>query len=317
MFCAHHHDCYPKSNDKMGPDVSLAGRNIGSDFSNKDGFNMYHGEVVPGFPAHPHLGFETVTVTLEGLIDHFDSLGATGRYGNGDVQWLTTGSGCQHSEMFPLLYHDKPNPLELFQIWLNLPIKSKQAKPYYQMFWVEDVPEVHTEDANGNKIKVRLIAGNYKGKQSLQPNPDSWAHDPANHVSILVITLAPHAMISLPAVSETITRNLYFYSEEGTVTIDDEIIKAGNRIRLNGNADIDVENGDFESRLLLLEGEPINEPVAQYGPFVANDEDGLQKAFARYRETEFGGWPWGSYDVVHPRETGRFAKYDDGRVEYK
>ena len=88
---------------QMGPAASLAGRDIGQDFSRKDGWSMYHGDTVPGFPAHPHRGFETVTIVRKGLIDHSDSLGATARFGQGDVQWLTAGSGIVHSEMFPLL----------------------------------------------------------------------------------------------------------------------------------------------------------------------------------------------------------------------
>ncbi len=82
---------------------------------------MYHGDVVPGFPQHPHRGFETVSVVRQGYIDHSDSLGATARYGGGDVQWLTTGSGVQHAEMFPLIHEHEGNTMELFQIWLNLP----------------------------------------------------------------------------------------------------------------------------------------------------------------------------------------------------
>src|SRR3954454_19128777 len=133
LFCVHHDDAYPAGNDKLGPVASLAGREIGMDFAGKDGWRMYHGDVVPGFPQHPHRGFETVTIVRRGLIDHSDSMGAAARYGRGDVQWLTAGKGIVHSEMFPLLDKGRGNPLELFQIWLNLPKASKMVNPYFSM----------------------------------------------------------------------------------------------------------------------------------------------------------------------------------------
>jgi quercetin 2,3-dioxygenase len=126
LFCAHHQDIYPPGNERLGIDKEHLGqRALGSDFEKKDGFRMYHGKRVPGFPHHPHCGFETITLVTEGYIDHSDSLGAAARFGEGDVQWMTAGSGVQHSEMFPLLNADKENRLELFQIWLNLPAKSR------------------------------------------------------------------------------------------------------------------------------------------------------------------------------------------------
>ena len=92
------------------------------------------------FPQHPHRGFETVTFVRQGFIDHSDSLGATARFGRGDVQWLTAGEGIVHCEMFPLLDLDGPNPCELFQIWLNLPAADKMVEPYFTMLWNEDIP---------------------------------------------------------------------------------------------------------------------------------------------------------------------------------
>ena len=130
LFCVHHEDAYPKGNDEMGPAEGLSGRPLGNDFHIKDGYRMYHGKSVPGFPGHPHRGFETLTVVRKGLVDHADSFGGAGRYGNGDLQWMTAGKGLMHSEMFPLLKKDADNPLELFQIWLNLPRKSKMVQRY-------------------------------------------------------------------------------------------------------------------------------------------------------------------------------------------
>ena len=129
LFCVHHLDLYPAGNEAMGPAASLAGREIGMDFEGKDGWRMYHGDVVPGFPRHPHRGFETVTLVRRGFIDHSDSLGATARFGQGDVQWMTAGRGIVHAEMFPLREREAGNPAELFQIWLNLPRADKMVDP--------------------------------------------------------------------------------------------------------------------------------------------------------------------------------------------
>ena len=93
LFCAHHLDHYPAGSDRLGPAVPIDDRDLGQDFAGIDGWNMYHGREVPGFPQHPHRGFETVTFVRRGLIDHADSLGATARFGRGDVQWLTAGKG--------------------------------------------------------------------------------------------------------------------------------------------------------------------------------------------------------------------------------
>jgi redox-sensitive bicupin YhaK (pirin superfamily) len=159
LFCVHHVDAYPAGDARMGPAASLAGRDLGQDFAGKDGWRMYHGETVPGFPQHPHRGFETVTIVRRGFVDHADSLGAAARYGRGDVQWLTAGRGIVHAEMFPLLAEDAPNPLELFQIWLNLPAADKLVEPHFAMLWDDAVPRVRFHDDDGRETEVTLVAG--------------------------------------------------------------------------------------------------------------------------------------------------------------
>src|SRR6266513_2793869 len=154
LFCMYHNDAYPAGNERLGPAASLAGRQIGQDFEGKDGWRMYHGDVVPGFPQHPHRGFETVTIMRHGYIDHSDSLGATARFGPGDVQWLTAGRGIVHCEMFPLLDAAGANPLELFQIWLNLPSADKMVAPHFAMLWNEGIPRVAAADG----VEVTVVA---------------------------------------------------------------------------------------------------------------------------------------------------------------
>lgn len=316
LVTMHHEDAYPQGNEQQGPNTSLDGRSLGEDFTLKDGFRMYHGATVPGFPAHPHRGFETVTVVLEGFVDHFDSLGAKGRYGNGDVQWLTTGRGCQHTEMFPLVYQDKGNPLHLFQIWLNLAAKDKYAEPEYKMLWAEDIPILKSNNSNGKQTTVRLIAGRLNGEISLEPTAASWAKDRNHHVGIYLIHMEPEANFTLPSISETLNRNLYFYEGE-QIIIDGTTIKTSHRVKLAGDQEIMITNGAKDSYMLVLEGEPIQEPIAQYGPFVMNTEQQIHDAFNEYRRTQFGGWPWGRLDPVNERNAGRFAQHADGTIEKK
>jgi redox-sensitive bicupin YhaK (pirin superfamily) len=314
LFCVHHLDAFPAGNDELGPAASLQGRNLGQDFTPKDGWRMYHGERVPGFPAHPHRGFETVTVVLKGLVDHSDSHGAAGRYGNGDVQWMTAGSGLQHAEMFPLLNKNSDNPLELFQIWLNLPKSGKFAAPHYAMLWAEDIPVIFEKDKRGNNTELRIIAGNVGKVSAPPPAPDSWAADPQNEVAIWIIRMEPGATWTLPPASAFVKR-MIFYFQGPEIKMAGENISSYHSAGVDPGKEIIIENGKEESRFLLLQGRPINEPVVQHGPFVMNDFAEIQQAMQDYRRTEFGGWPWNRYDPVHPRDKGRFAKYADGREE--
>src|SRR5262245_6736524 len=220
LFCVHHVDLYPKGNDKFGPAASLKGHEIGQDFEGKDGWRMYHGDVVPGFPQHPHRGFETVTIVRRGYIDHSDSLGAAARFGIGDVQWLTAGRGVVHSEMFPLLDRNGPNTLELFQIWLNLPAKSKLADPYFTMFWDKDIPRRRFTDAEGRATTVTVIAGAIDGATPLAPPPHSWAASDEADVAIWSIAMEAGATWTLSARSDRTVRALYLFLGAGVKVAD-------------------------------------------------------------------------------------------------
>jgi redox-sensitive bicupin YhaK (pirin superfamily) len=315
LFCVHHDDAYPAGNEKFGPKASLAGRNLGNDFTVKDGFRMYHGQVVPGFPQHPHRGFETVTIARRGYIDHSDSLGAAARFGRGDAQWLTAGGGIVHSEMFPLLDQNEPNPVELFQIWLNLPGEDKLVKPHFAMLWSNEVPKHVFKDAAGRVTEVTTVAGELAGTSPPPPPPKSWAARPDTDVAIWCLKLEAGASWTLPAARHPqAIRTLYFFVG-ATVKIDDRVLDTHSAAVVQSDVDITIEAGDTACELLMLQGRPIGEPVAQHGPFVMNSREELQQAFADYKRTEFGGWPWPVDDPVHDRNAGRFAKHIDGHIE--
>jgi len=317
LFCVYHDDAYPRGNSAMGPDASLAGRQMGQDFAGKDGWRMYHGMTVPGFPAHPHRGFETVTIVRRGLIDHADSLGATARFGGGDVQWLTAGEGIVHSEMFPLVDSANPNPLELFQIWLNLQAKSKMVAPHFTMLWAEQMPRQQVRDAGGAATDMVCIAGRVAGLSPLSPPPDSWASQSEGDVAIWTLRMDRSARWTLPAASVTGTRRMLYFFKGTHVKIDGRQVEGPAAIELRASSAVELVNGDAESEMLLLQGRPIGEPVAQYGPFVMNTQAEIQQAFVDYRRTQFGGWPWKDDAPVHAREQGRFARHADGTVEHR
>lgn len=271
---------------------------------------MYHGQTVPGFPAHPHCGFETITIVTQGYCDHADSLGAAARFGTGDVQWITTGEGLQHSEMFPLLNAEGPNTLELFQIWLNLPARSKRVPPYFSMLWKEEIPILQQKGC-----RIKLVAGSLGNSHAPQPPPDSWAADPENAVAIGLIDLDANGVCELPPIPAGTHRRVYLF-EGNPVQVTDTKLMPGNGAVLDAaEATIRATNG--AARLLWLQGRPIAEPVAKYGPFVMNTQEEIQAAMDRFRQTRFGGWPWRHQDPVHEADLRRFARFPDGSEVFR
>lgn len=324
LFCVHHHDAYPVGTAQFGPHSALlSGREIGQDFSGREGFSMYHGEVVPGFPPHPHRGFETVTIVRRGFIDHSDSLGAAARFGNGDVQWLTAGAGIVHSEMFPLLSRQSPNPVELFQIWLNLPARSKMVPPHFSMYWNHNIAVQSVTDSFGRSSEVTVIAGHFGEQRAQPPPPNSWASQVDSDVAILTIRMQPGATLLLPKASGPKTRRMlyFFVGDDLQLQAGDLIDSArvreaqGEALLLDASQSVTLVNGARSAELLLLQGREIGEPVVQHGPFVMNSKAEIMQAMADYRRTEFGGWPWPSNEPVHGSEPKRFARYPDGRTE--
>ena len=249
LFCVYHNDNFPSGNERM----EAPRKGNGADFSGKDGYSMYHGNSIPGFPQHPHRGFETITCAMTGIVDHADSLGNAGRYGNGDLQWMTAGSGVVHSEMFPLINQSRPNTLKLYQIWLNLPKQNKMSSPDFKMHWAEDISNVISEavDCSSNimNYKVNVWAGEFEGKKALDPPSNSWAAKPENFVLILGIELysCNGAEVTIPGVPTSsssgpkdelnqnkINRALYYVDGTGSIVINgSKIVKKKSTLMLD------------------------------------------------------------------------------------
>jgi len=284
-------------------------RGNGADFNPTAKYRMYHGDRIPGFPQHPHRGFETITATIEGIIDHTDSLKNAGRYGHGDLQWMTAGKGIVHGEMFPLVHKDKPNPLRFFQIWINLPKKNKMVPADYIMHWAEEIRKLDSED---KKTKITVWAGELKDAKGLPPPVNSWAADPKNDVAIWHVSLEQGAKYTLPPAKGGSDVNRVLYYIEGK-QLHVEGKKMDPRVRIDVNPALPVElsvpkGAPGPSEILMLQGKPIGEPVVQHGPFVMNTQEEIVQCFTDYRRTQFGGWPWQEDAVVFPRTKGRFSK---------
>jgi hypothetical protein len=263
---------------------------------------------------HPHINLATVTYLFEGTIFHRDSLGSAQAIEPGAINWMTAGRGIVHSEMFPLLSESEDNPLELFQIWMNLPKRSKFVAPYFSMFWSENIPRVRFGAPSGPQAEVTVIAGELDGQRAPSPPPDSWAAESDADVAIWTLRLEPKSRLVLPPARNALSvRTLYFFLGQALI-VDGERIEVGRALVLRSDRPVRLEAvGTVDA--LLLQGRPIAEPVAHYGPFVMNTQTEIREAISDYQRTLFGGWPWTSDGPVHPRSEGRFARHADGRIE--
>ena len=316
LFCVHHDDDYPEGDEELGPCAPLTGRNIGMDFSGRDGWSMYHGSLVPGFPQHPHRGFETISFMRNGFMDHSDSLGAAARFGKGDVQWMTAGEGIVHAEMFPLLNKDEHNETELFQIWINLPASDKMVPPHFRMLWNHEIPQHTLLDQAGKPVTVTVVAGQVvPGQRAPKPPPHSYASRSDSDVNIWHLSFEDGASWTLPRGGYDDTVRVVYVFGDGSLRIGDTEVQGGHGAVVRCDVPVEVTDVGNGTEALVLQGRPIGEPVVQYGPFVMNTKAEIQKAYHDYQETHFGGWPWEQQDPNHGHEVRRFARHADGRVE--
>ena len=228
-----------------------------------------------GVGQHPHRGFETVTLVYEGELEHRDSTGSGGRIGPGDVQWMTAGAGIVHEEYHSAGFTRSGGRLEMVQLWVNLPARHKSAPAAYQTLHAADIPEVALEGGGG---VVRVVAGDCLGHRGpartftpvnvwdvrLDAGDDTVLPAPAGHGTLLVV----------------LEGSVRVNGEEAART--DEVVRLG-----RDEAGVRVQARE-DTRLLLLSGEPIDEPVAGYGPFVMNTHQEIRQAFVEFSSGRYG-----------------------------
>lgn len=225
-----------------------------------------------GFPDHPHRGFETVTMLLDGEFEHKDSHGNRGRLRPGDVQWMTAGAGVVHSEMPSSDLRSQGGRLHGFQLWVNLPKADKMMPPRYQEIPSSKIPEAKVPGGT-----IRVVAGAFGGV--------SAAIDTRTPIQYLHATLEAGATVPFP-VPEGHEGFAYVY--EGSARIDGKTVPAHQLAVLSGSGDLPVTAGDRGAQLLVVTGVPLREPVFQYGPFVMTTREEIVQAVEDFRSGKFG-----------------------------
>lgn len=228
-----------------------------------------------GVGAHPHKGFETVTIVYDGEVAHRDSTGAGGTIGPGDVQWMTAASGIVHQEFHSEAFTRTGGAFEMVQLWVNLPKKDKAAAPGYQTLLARDIPQVKLADDAGS---VRVIAGKFRGAtgpaRTFTPI-DIWDVRLAGGKATALTLPEGHTLI-LVVLSGTVLVNGEEIVREATAV---QFAREGGSIALEANGD---------AKLLVLSGAPIEEPVAAYGPFVMNTVGEIKQAMRDFEDGRFG-----------------------------
>ncbi len=229
------------------------------------------------FGPHPHRGFETVTFILTGELAHLDSGGGESIIRAGGVQWMTAGRGLVHAEVSPASFKERGGPLEILQLWVNLPARLKMVEPNYIGLQQADIPAIHEDDG---KVVVHLVSGEWRGErapiQSLADIHMTW------------IDLHAGGRVTLPLAR---SRNVFLYVVRGTIIVDGEEADACHLIDLERDGDQVEFAAKGDAVVLFGHAEPFNEPMIAHGPFVMNTREEIRQAMADYQSGKFGGLP--------------------------
>jgi len=229
------------------------------------------------FGPHPHRGFETVTFILTGELAHRDSAGHESIIKEGGIQWMTAGSGLVHAEISPEEFKREGGPLEILQLWVNLPPELKMTQPRYVGLQRDAIPAIATPDGKG---LVHLVAGEYLGKPG--------AMQPLLDVFMSTVELQPGARVELPGVAG---RNVFLYVVRGSVEVAGAQAPEWHLIELNEDGDTVEIEASGEAVLLLAHAKPIGAPVVAYGPFVMNSREEIMQAIHDYQAGKFNAIP--------------------------
>lgn len=227
------------------------------------------------FGPHPHRGFETVTVILEGSLAHYDSGGHESVIDAGGVQWMTAGSGLIHAELSPESFKQQGGDLEILQLWINLPASIKMTKPRYSGVQREKIPHLPLADNAG---VIELIAGEFQGTEG--------PIVPLTGVFMSMVRINSGATVTLPAPQE---RDIFLYVVSGSISISGGSVQKWHLVELNDDADQLQITADEPAVLLFGHAQPINEPVVARGPFVMNSIAEIHQAYDDYRNGAFNG----------------------------
>jgi hypothetical protein len=229
------------------------------------------------FGPHPHRGFETVTFILTGDLAHLDSAGHESIIKAGGIQWMTAGSGLVHAELSSDEFKQHGGPLEILQLWVNLPSRLKMVQPRYVGLQRDDIPALPTPDGKGT---VNLISGRWNGHEG--------AMQPLTDVFMSTIELAAGGTVGIPGVAG---RNVFLYVVRGTVSVGDERVAEHFLAELSEAGDTVEISAETDAVLLVGHAEPIGEPVVSYGPFVMNTREEIMQAIRDYQAGKFDAAP--------------------------
>jgi redox-sensitive bicupin YhaK (pirin superfamily) len=226
------------------------------------------------FGPHPHRGFQTVTFILDGDIAHRDSGGHESVIEAGGVQWMVAGSGLVHSETSSPAFKQRGGPMEILQLWVNLPARLKMTEPYYAGLSRAQIPEFGED---GGRVAIQLTAGEWNGRRG--------AIEPPTDMTVMTLGFRPGGRLSMRIAA---ARNLFFYVVRGALKVNGAAAERRHLVRFDNDGEgLEIESDDGAT-VLLCHAEPFGEPVVAHGPFVMNTADEIRQAIADYQAGRFG-----------------------------